>query len=86
MSKKITKPEIATILTLRGLLDSANIVGDIEIINECNETLLTLSYVEDNVCSLNKTLSDDLLSRPILSYGTRDGRTLFKLEGVEDAD
>ena len=84
--KKTIKPEVATILTLRDMVGNKDLMGDIEIINECNETLLTLSYTEDNVCSLDKTLADELLDRVVLNFGTRDGRTLFKIEGVEDAD
>ena len=80
------KPTVATLPTLGDLLNQTKIIGDIEIINECNETLLTLSYIDDNVCSLDKTLNPELLSRPILSFGTRDNRTLFKVEGLEDAE
>ena len=78
--------EIATRLTLRDMVSAQQLIGDVEIINECNETLITLSFVEDNVCPLTNTLSNDLLDRTVLSFGTRDGRALFRLEGVEDAE
>ena len=84
--KEKAKIAVAEALTLGDLIGSRPIQGDIEIINECNETLLTLAYVEDNVCFLYKTLSKDLLARQVLSQGVRDGRLLIKIEGVEDAD
>ena len=73
-------------LTLRDMLGMNKIMGDVEIINECNETLVTLAYVEDNVCPLEAVLSDELLDRPIITFGTRDNRMLFKLVGMEDAE
>ena len=84
--KKASELEVATPLTLGDMLNHAKVVGDVEIINECNETLLTLGYIENNVCSLNKTLNKELLERPIISFGAQDGLTLFKVEGVEDAE
>lgn len=78
--------EDAKLLRLRDIVSQTRMMGDVEIINECNETLLTLSYTEDNVCSLDKVLSQELLDRAIINYGVRDGRTLFKLAGVEDAE
>lgn len=88
MKKKLQVQEATpTILTLGDMLASIpGLIGDVEIINECNETLLTASYVDDNVCPLHKVLSADLLARRILNYGVRDGRALFKVEGVEDAE
>lgn len=83
---KETEPKVANRLTLRDMLVGRELSGDIEIINECNETLLTLSFTEDNVCSLAKTLSSDLLDRAVLHFGVRDDRVLFKIEGVEDAE
>ena len=77
---------VAESFRLKDLIGGNRIEGDIEIINECNETLLMLSFVEDNVCTLEKTLHPDLLSRKILNTGVRDGRLLIKIEGVEDAD
>lgn len=87
MKKKVQVQEATpTILTLGDMLASIpGLIGDVEIINECNETLLTASYVEDNVCPLFKVLSKELLDRKIINYGVRDGRALFKVEGVEDA-
>ena len=72
--------------TLEDLVSGRLIEGDLEIINECNETLITLAYVEDNVCTLDKTLSRELLDRQVLKHGVRDGRMMIKIEGVEDAD
>lgn len=80
------KVVVAEAFTLGDLLGMQNIHGDIEIINECNETLLTLVYIDDNVCPLTKTLSADLLARKILSQGVADNRLFIKVEGVEDAD
>ena len=77
---------IATALVLRDLVGGRQIGGDIEIANECNETLITVSYVEDNVCTLDKTLSEELLDRRVINYGVRDNRMLIKLEGLEDAE
>ena len=87
MSKKLMVQEKrSNILTLGDMLESfPSLLGDVEIINECNETLLIASYVEDNVCPLSKVLSTELLGRRLLNYGVRDGRALFKVEGVEDA-
>ena len=76
----------ARALTLGDMLSIAEIVGDIEIINECNETLLIASYVDENVCPLTNVLSNSLLERRLISTGVRDNRTLFKVEGVEDAE
>ncbi len=73
-------------LTLGDMLDMVPIVGDVEITNECNETLLVAGYVDMNVCPLTDVLSDRLLGRKLLSYGSVDGRTLFKVEGMEDAE
>ena len=78
--------ENATALTLADLVGDRRIQGDIELINECNEMLITVSYVEDNVCPLSKTLASELLNRRVLHYGVRDGRMLIQVEGVEDAD
>ena len=86
MTKKDLKTTEAALLTLRDMVSHTNLIGDVEIVNECNETLITISYPEDNVCPLTDTLSETLLNRAVLSFGTRDGRTLFKLEGVDDAD
>ena len=84
--KEKAKIAVADALTLGDFIGNRLIQGNIEIINECNETLLTLAYVENNVCFLYKTLSEDLLSRRILRYGVREGRLLIEVEGVEDAD
>ena len=84
--KKEIKPAEAEALTLGDLIGNREMMGDIEIMNECNETLATLAYVDDNVCPLNKILAKELLDRAVLSFGTRDGRTVFRIEGVEDAD
>ena len=73
------------LLTLGDLIGSRYIEGDIEIVNECNETLIIVSYVEDNVCPLDKTLNEELLDRRIIGQGVRDGRLFIKVEGVEDA-
>lgn len=75
-----------TKLTLGDMIEMAGLVGDIEIINECNETLLVAGYVDMNVCPLTKVLSKDLLERRLISYGSVDGRTMFKVEGEEDAE
>ena len=83
MIKEIAEPSK---LTLRDMLSMNRIIGDVEIINECNETLITLAYVEDNVCPLERVLSTELLDRPIVSFGTRDNRMLFKVSGVDDAE
>jgi len=83
MTKDVEMPGT---LRLGDMLDMARLVGDIEIINECNETLLIASYVDENVCPLTKVLAKDLLAREVINYGTRDDRTLFKIKGVEDAE
>ena len=80
-----SKVIVAEPFTLGDLIGSLNIEGDIEIINECNETLVTLAYVEDNVCDLQQILNEDLLGRMVLKQGVRDGRMLIKVEGLEDA-
>lgn len=80
------KKEIAKMLTLGEMLDMVQLVGDVEITNECNETLLIASLVDLNVCSLTKVLNKELLERQLLSYGSVDGRTLFKVSGMEDAE
>lgn len=83
MKKKIN---LGGTMTLGEMLDISSLIGDIEIINECNETLLIASYVDENVCPITKVLSEELLERTVLSYGTRDNRMLFKISGVEDAE
>lgn len=72
--------------TLREALSFYKIEGDVEVINECNETLFIATDVEDNVCGLDKLLSDELLDREVLSSGSRDNRLMIKISGVEDAE
>ena len=90
MSEVNNKPAIAQVLAeplnLGDIVGTYELQGDIEIINECNETLITISYIENNVCTLNKILNPELLARRVLMQGVRDGRLLIKIEGVEDAD
>jgi hypothetical protein len=71
---------------LREALSFYKIDGDVEIINECNETLLVATDVDENVCGLEKLLSDELLDREVLSSGVRDDRLMIKISGVEDAE
>ena len=72
--------------TLGEALSYYRVEGDVEIINECNETLLIATDVDENVCGLDKLLSDDVLNREVLSSGVRDNRLLIKISGVEDAE
>ena len=72
--------------TLREALSYYRVEGDVEIINECNETLLMATDVDENVCGLDKILSDEVLDREVLSSGVRDNRLLIKISGVEDAE
>lgn len=72
--------------TLREALSYYRVEGDVEIINECNETLLMATDVDENVCGLDKILSDEVLDREVLSSGVRDNRLLIKVSGVEDAE
>lgn len=75
------------VFTLGEMLGSmSRLMGDVEIRNECNETLISASWVDDNVVPLDRVLSDDLLSREVMFWGTQDGRTVFKVRGVEDAE
>ena len=83
MTKKV---DIAKTLTLGEMLEMVQLVGDVEITNECNETLLIASMVDLNVCALTKVLDKELLERQLLSYGSIDGRTMFKVAGMEDAE
>lgn len=83
---KSKRVEVATALTLGDMFGMTQLMGDVEIINECNETLIIASYVEDNVVSLDKVLSHDLLNRELMSYGVRDNRAVFKVKGMEDAE
>lgn len=72
--------------TLGEALSYYRVDGDVEIINECNETLLIATDVDENVCGLDKILSDEVLDREVLSSGVRDNRLLIKISGVEDAE
>lgn len=72
--------------TLGEALSYYRVEGDVEIINECNETLLMATDVDENVCGLDKILSDEVLDREVLSSGVRDNRLLIKISGVEDAE
>lgn len=72
--------------TLGEALSHYRVDGDVEIINECNETLLIATDVDENVCGLDKILSDEVLDREVLSSGVRDNRLLIKISGVEDAE
>ena len=83
MKKKVN---IAKTLTLGEMLGMVQLVGDVEITNECNETLLIASMVDLNVCSLTKILNEELLDRDLISYGSVDGRTMFRVAGMEDAE
>lgn len=76
--------EEASPLTLRDLLSTA-IIGEVEIINECNETLLA-TRATVSVVPLSKVLSDELLDREIITYGSENGETIFKVKGMEDAE
>lgn len=80
----MSKVEVATRLTLRDLLSTA-IIGEVEIINECNETLLA-TRATVSVVPLSKVLSDELLDREIITYGSENGETIFKVKGMEDAE
>jgi len=80
------KVNIAKTLTLGEMLGMVQLVGDVEITNECNETLLIASMVDLNVCSLTKILNEELLDRDLISYGSVDGRTMFRVAGMEDAE
>ena len=74
------------VMTLRQVLGHTKLEGDVEIINECNETLVLFSNVDNNVCGLDKLLSDDMLDRKVLGVETAPGFISFRLEGVEDAE
>ena len=76
----------AKAMTLREILAITTFDGDVELINECNETLLSLTYLDNNVCSLDKLLSDNLLDRTVLGVEKFPGFISFRLEGVEDAE
>ena len=83
--KEEQREEAATPLTLGDIVDE--FAGDIEIVNECNETLVKIVASDENVCSLKKVLCKELLNRTILKHYVL-GPDLFviKIEGVEDAD
>ena len=71
--------------TLREMLGLLKINNRLYITNECNEGLLTLIQVEDNVLPLEKALSDDLLDRRVINCGVYDAIIEVQVEGVDDA-
>ena len=72
--------------TLREMLGrQTKITGDVEILNECNETLVRLVDTEAYVCPITNVLSDELLDRAVIEYGCNNAIT-FVVEGVDDAE
>ena len=75
----MSKVEVAEPLTLRDLLSTA-IIGQVTIINECNEVLLATKNTALNVVPFYKVLNVELLDREIITYGAEDGEAIFKVK------
>lgn len=71
--------------TLREMLELLRVDNTLYIYNECNEGLVTLAQVDENVLPLDKALNDSLLDRKVLNCGVYSGAVQISLEGVDDA-
>ena len=69
-------------LTLGDMLTDA--VGDVQIVNECNELLIACS-VDLDVSSLADMLKEELLDRQIIKFWIEGNSLVVKVKGVEDA-
>lgn len=75
------------VFTLREMLGSqTRLVGEVEILNECNESIMRLCDVEQYVAPIANYLKDELLDREVLSYGMQFGAMTLVVRGVEDAE
>ena len=69
-------------LTLGDMLTDA--VGDVQIVNECNELLIACS-VDLDVSSLADMLKEELLDRQIIKFWIEGNSLVVKVKGMEDA-
>ena len=73
-------------MSLGDILNTIKPSGELEVINECYELLVTFAYVSEPVCSLDKILSKEFLARKVLNIKVDPNVTSIRIEGVEDAD
>lgn len=76
---------IARPFTLREMLETLN-SQDVTVINEVNETLISMTEVQFYVNKPTKVLKDELLNRNVISYAASAGDLVIKVEGEEDAE
>lgn len=76
---------IARPFTLRDMLAMSN-NQDVTVVNEVNETLVSLVEIQFYVNNPIKVLKDELLDREVLGYTVEAGDLLIKVKGEEDAE
>lgn len=69
-------------LTLGDMLSDA--IGEVQIVNECNETILICS-VDPDIASLTDMLKQELLDRQVVRFWIEGNSLVIKIAGVEDA-
>ena len=69
-------------LTLGDML--ADSVGEVQIVNECNEVLLICS-VDPDIASLTDMLKQELLDRQVVRFWIEGNSLVIKIAGMEDA-
>lgn len=72
--------------TLKALLTTYHVAGNIRIVNECMETLVAVGGGVEAVIGLDKSLSEDLLDRRVIDIYGEDGCLEIRVEGNEDAE
>lgn len=70
------------VLTLGDMLSDA--VGEVQIVNECNETMLICS-VDPDIASLTDMLKQELLDRHVIRFWIESNSLVIKIAGMEDA-
>jgi uncharacterized protein (UPF0218 family) len=76
---------IARPFTLRDMLAMSN-NQDVTVVNEVNETLVSLTEIQFYVNNPTKVLKDELLDREVMGYMVEAGDLLIKVKGEEDAE
>lgn len=83
MEDELTKTRI---LTLREIICSqTKVIGNIEIRNECNETLIEMDR-QFPVISIERVIHPDILAREVLGIFAIGDVLVFKVRGDDDID
>ena len=76
---------VAKPMTLGDVL-SISKMDNITILNELNECLIELTYINSCVAPCSKYLSEELLNRPVVATGINGDEFVIKVAGEEDAE